>query len=311
MAISSFPNRSLTPAQLNAGFGSARMHVVVVRRIWRTRQIGGVVESSGAAADLNPRDRGSRRTFVGVIAVVALALIGALAISPPAGGSVRTHCASENQCARPRATPSRSHGYWLVGRDGGIFSFGSAQFYGSTGALRLQRPVVGIASTPDHRGYWLVANDGGVFAFGDAGFYGSLPGLGFAPAGTKRLPRLNAPIVGIVPSHDGRGYFMVASDGGVFAFGDAPFEGSCPGIGGCAGAAKVVMPAAGDGYWLITATGDVYAFGEAPYLGGPGAQGIVTSAAHTRSGRGYWILFRYGTVFHYGDAENFGSLPRA
>ncbi|HEY1828931.1 MAG TPA: IPT/TIG domain-containing protein, partial [Acidimicrobiales bacterium] len=37
--------------------------------------------------------------------------------------------------------PPGGHGYWLVGSDGGIFSFGSAQFYGSTGNLRLQRPV--------------------------------------------------------------------------------------------------------------------------------------------------------------------------
>ena len=40
-----------------------------------------------------------------------------------------------------------TQGYWLVGSDGGIFSFGAAQFYGSTGALRLQRPVVGITAT--------------------------------------------------------------------------------------------------------------------------------------------------------------------
>ena len=46
----------------------------------------------------------------------------------------------------------------------------------------------------------------------------------------------------MVPSFTGHGYFMVASDGGVFAFGDAKFEGSCPGIGGCAGAAVAVMP---------------------------------------------------------------------
>ncbi len=155
-----------------------------------------------------------------------------------------------------------------------------------------------------------MASDGGVFAFGDAGFYGSVPGVGLAPAGSARLPRLNAPIVGIVPSHDGGGYFMVASDGGVFAFGDAAYEGSCPGIGGCAGAGEVVMPANGNGYWLVTTSGDVYAFGGAPYLGGPGAQGIVTSGAHTQSGLGYWILFRYGLVFHYGDAKDFGSLPR-
>jgi len=111
-------------------------------------------------------------------------------------------------------SPPPQHGYWLVGGDGGIFSFGSAQFHGSTGSLQLQRPVVGIAPTSDRGGYWLVASDGGTFAFGDAGFYGSIPGLGISPAGTTGGgPALNAPIVGIVPSTDGKGYFMVAADG--------------------------------------------------------------------------------------------------
>ena len=40
-----------------------------------------------------------------------------------------------------------SHGYWLVGSDGGIFSFGSAPFFGSMGATHLQRPVVGMVPT--------------------------------------------------------------------------------------------------------------------------------------------------------------------
>ena len=77
-----------------------------------------------------------------------------------------------------------NHGYWLVGSDGGIFTFGNAQFYGSTGNLSLQRPVVGITPTADDGGYWLVASDGGIFSFGNAGFYGSIPGLGLAPAGS-------------------------------------------------------------------------------------------------------------------------------
>ena len=81
-------------------------------------------------------------------------------------------------------SPPATHGYWLVGSDGGIFTFGSAQFYGSTGNLKLQRPVVGISPTADLGGYWLVASDGGVFTFGDSGFYGSIPGLGIAPAGS-------------------------------------------------------------------------------------------------------------------------------
>ena len=209
----------------------------------------------------------------------------------------------------PLLPPPPAHGYWLVGADGGIFTFGSAQFHGSAGSLRLQRPVVGIVPTNDRAGYWLDASDGGVFAFGDSGFYGSIPALGLHPAGSRLPNSLNAPIVGMVPSADGGGYFMVASDGGVFAFGDARFAGSCPGLGGCSGAAVAVMPdASGNGYWVVTATGHVYTFGDAPYYGDPGPQGVpVTSAVRTPDGRGYWILFANGAISTFGDALLFGS----
>jgi len=205
----------------------------------------------------------------------------------------------------PVTLPSTtSHGYWLVGTDGGIFAFGSAQFYGSIGSLHLQRRVVSIMATADRGGYWLVTSDGGIFAFGDAGFHGSIPGLGFHPTGSGLPNSLSAPIGGMVPSADGGGYFMVGSDGGVFAFGDARFAGSCPGIGGCSGAAVAVMPDdSGNGYWVVTQTGHVYSFGDAPYYGAPGPQGVpVTSAVRTPDGRGYWILFANGAIFSYGDA---------
>ena len=64
------------------------------------------------------------------------------------------------------ATPD-GRGYWLVASDGGIFTAGDARFYGSTGAIALNKPVVGMASTSDGGGYWLVASDGGIFSFGD------------------------------------------------------------------------------------------------------------------------------------------------
>jgi len=205
-------------------------------------------------------------------------------------------------------------GYWLVGSDGGIFSFGAAAFHGSTGNLVLQRPVVGMVPTADHGGYWEVASDGGVFAFGDAGYHGSIPGIGIGPAdGTGPGPRLNAPIVAIVPSNDGGGYFMVAADGGVFAFGDATFAGSCPGIGTCPGSAVSVLPdATGRGYWLVTSVGSVYAFGDARYLGAPGATpSPITSALHTLDGLGYWILTADGSVYAYGDAPYLGAAASA
>ena len=98
----------------------------------------------------------------------------------------------------------------------GIFAFGDAGFYGSTGNLVLNQPVVGMASTPDGKGYWFVATDGGVFAFGDARFYGSMGGR-----------PLNLPVVGMA-SNRGNGYWLVAADGGLFSFGSAPFYGSIP-----------------------------------------------------------------------------------
>jgi outer membrane protein assembly factor BamB len=76
-------------------------------------------------------------------------------------------------------------GYWLVGQDGGIFSY-NAPFYGSTGNIRLNQPVVAMQSTGDGQGYWFVASDGGVFSYGDAPFRGSMGGQ-----------HLNQPMVGM------------------------------------------------------------------------------------------------------------------
>ena len=135
----------------------------------------------------------------------------------------------------------------------------------------------------------------------------------WAASGGSGLPNsLNAPIVGMVPSNDDGGYFMVASDGGVFAFGDAHFAGSCPGIGGCSGAAVAVMPDARKRLLVGHKDGNVYAFGDAHNFGGPGAQTVpVTSAVRTPDGGGYWILFANGVIAPYGDAGNYGQAAGA
>ena len=231
--------------------------------------------------------------------------------NPSTPGSYTLSVATNNDPMAVDSAPFSivNEGYWLVGSDGGVFTFGQANFYGSTGSLKLQRPVVGIVSTADHGGYWLDASDGGVFSYGDTAFFGSIPGLGLHPAGSGVAKSLNAPIVGMVPSYDDHGYFMVASDGGVFTFGDAKFSGSCPGIGGCAGSAVSVLPdSTGNGYWLVTNLGAIYAFGDAPYFGAPGNNGApVTAAVRTSDGGGYWVLAADGTVSNYGDAAALGA----
>ncbi|MFZ4516245.1 MAG: hypothetical protein ACOYN3_08035, partial [Acidimicrobiia bacterium] len=104
----------------------------------------------------------------------------------------------------------------------GIFTFGDARFYGSTGALQLNRPIIGMALKPSGAGYWLLGADGGVFAF-QAAYYGSLPGIGLCT-------EIRA--ASIAASATGNGYWIVAEDGGVFTFGDSRFMGSFPGLAG-------------------------------------------------------------------------------
>ena len=66
--------------------------------------------------------------------------------------------------------------------------------------------------------YWLVGSNGGVTP-GNAIFHGSLPALGLTVSD----------VVGMAGAPDGGGYWDVAADGGVFAFGTAPFHGSMGG----------------------------------------------------------------------------------
>ena len=191
-------------------------------------------------------------------------------------------------------------GYWLAQAGGGVFSYGDATFYGSLPGLGIKpaAPIVGIASTPDGHGYWLVGADGGVFAFGDAAFLGSgndgvpraallatsdgsgylLPAsTGLPPAvygdatalggNTTPMP-LAAPVTGAAVDPGTNGYWETSADGGVYAFGSAPFDGSLPGIGVTPAAPIMAMAAAsGGGYWLLGADGGVFAFGGAGFFG--------------------------------------------
>jgi hypothetical protein len=230
-------------------------------------------------------------------------------------------------------------GYWLGATDGGVFTFGSASFHGSTGNLHLNAPVVGIANTPTG-GYWLVGSDGGVFSFG-APFFGSLGGhplnspiVGMAATpegggyylvgadgsvfpfgdavfrGSMEGKPLNKPVVGIGVTPDNGGYYLVASDGGVFTFGDAVFHGSM----GAKPLNKPVVGMAVDnttfGYWLVAADGGVFTFA-APFLGSTGnihLNGPVVGMAAGADDLGYRLIASDGGVFCFGTAQFLGSM---
>jgi hypothetical protein len=236
--------------------------------------------------------------------------------------------------------PSVDAGYYLVASDGGVFCFGDAVFYGSTGGITLNKPIVGLADTPDGHGYWLVAADGGIFSFGDAVFYGSTGGItlnkpivgmaatpdghgywlvaadggifSFGDAvfyGSTGGITLNQPIVAMVPSPDGMGYYLVAADGGIFSFGDAVFYGSEGGVPLAKPIVDMAVDAAGIGYWEVGADGGIFSF-QVPFYGSTGGMTLnapIVGMAATADGQGYWLAGSDGGVFNYGDAGYYGS----
>ena len=103
-------------------------------------------------------------------------------------------------------------GYWVLDEAGGIFTFGTATFFGSRPGLGVAHaPAVALAPTPSGRGYWIIDAAGGVFAFGDAGYFGSLPERGVAP---------NGQAVDLAALRGGNGYLILDQGGVVHAFGN-------------------------------------------------------------------------------------------
>ena len=186
--------------------------------------------------------------------------------------------------------------------DGGIFSFGNARFHGSTGSLHLNKPIVGMAATPDGGGYWLVASDGGIFNYGDAGFYGStgsihlnkpIVGMAATPDGTATgwwpptagssptaTPGSTAPGAASPstspswawrPTPTGLGYWLVASDGGIFTYGDAGFHGSAGSIALNKPIVGMMSSFDGAGYWLVASDGGIFSYGDTGFYGSAGS----------------------------------------
>jgi len=77
---------------------------------------------------------------------------------------------------------------------------------------------------------------------------------------------LNAPIVGMAATPDGGGYWLVASDGGIFAFGHAVFHGSTGGMHLNAPIVGMAATPDGGGYWLAARDGGVFNFGDAKFV---------------------------------------------
>lgn len=117
----------------------------------------------------------------------------------------------------------------------------------------------------------------------------------------------------MVSTSSGKGYWQVATDGGVFAFGDAQFYGSLPGRGvkvdNIIGIARTPTD---KGYWLVGRDGGVFAFGDAVFAGSLPGLNIrldnIVGMAPTKDGKGYWLAGSDGGVFAFGTAGFYGSM---
>jgi hypothetical protein len=104
------------------------------------------------------------------------------------------------------------------------------------------------------------------------------------------------------------GYWMLGSDGNVYAFGDAARLGNASG-----GAVAMTSRKDGKGYWVVNAAGKVSAFGQAKFHGGNPALRAgeaVSTISATPSGNGYWLFSNQGRAFAYGDAKFFGDMGK-
>ncbi len=239
-----------------------------------------------------------RRHFHQSAGVVAVGLIAAATL---VGGVVPADGAA-----------ALRQGYELVGSDGGVFAFSPGTFSGSLGDRRVPGKIVAAldatvnqprngSSIPFAPGYLLVSDTGVVYPFG------------LHSLGDLRDVRLNAPIVGAAAIR--RGYFLVAADGGVFAFGTAKFAGSLA-------ARRLPAPIVGiavtrpGGYWLVDSAGNIYPFGGARFFGDLGKTkldapvvGIGQDAIDATPSMpdGYLLVTANGKVFAFGAARFVGD----
>ncbi len=108
------------------------------------------------------------------------------------------------------------------------------------------------------------------------------------------------------------GYWMVAADGEVYAFGDARALGDAalpPGVD----AVDIEPTPSGNGYWIVDSAGHVSAMGDARWMGNADAARLavgekVTSISATPTGDGYWLFTTRGRVLPRGDAAFHGDM---
>jgi len=170
--------------------------------------------------------------------------------------------------------------------------------------------IIGVALAVLMGGGALLSGASGSPAATDDALANSVVPVAGAPTvGSTTGMRLNSAVIDIAATPTGRGYWIAAADGGVFAYGDARYDGSRAGHPMSAPVVGIAATASGRGYWLAAADGGVFSYGDARFLGSGARNRFnvpVAGIAATTSGSGYWLVGADGGVFAYGDAPFVG-----
>ena len=304
---------------------------------------------SGAPAGRHPSRPGSARAAPG----------------PRSRTSSRSSCTRTFAATRRRATNTAAlvpaadgHGYWLVGCDGSVYHFGPAPRISTRRGARSRAtaassppsatpggrgPLVGCrrrhdrdrrrraraavrttAVRADHRAQPRCRGGNGLLGR-DRDRRACSPPDPSPTSATSRARIRPRHVVGIAATRSGRGYWLVASDGAVFAFGDARAFGSAPTRRQQPSSAPIVgiAPTADErGYWLVGRDGSVVRLRRRPV---PRRRHVATAAVSVQrtprrtrtdgrdrldagsTAQGYWMFGTTGRVVARGAAGSLGG----
>ena len=130
----------------------------------------------------------------------------------------------------------------------------------------------------------------------------------YAYSGSAGLPGPPAPPP---PAPPNSSYWLTASDGGIFTFGNAGFFGSAGSIPLNKPVVGMAPTASKRGYWLVASDGGIFTYGDAGFFGSQGGKPLnapIVGTAATPDGGGYWLVASDGGIFSFGDAQFYGSM---
>jgi ribosomal protein L24E len=206
------------------------------------------------------------------------------------------------------ATPCSDGNCWVT-PDGTSFatpivSASAALVWAANPRMTAQQVAARLMGTADK-----IAGTGTDFSNGEVDVGRAVTGANVAPLaaapGTAAMSGTPA-----LPEPTGKGYWLAASDGGIFSYGNATFLGSTGGIALNRPIVGLAATSTGKGYWLVASDGGIFAFGDARFFGSTGSLPLnepIVGMTPTPSGKGYWLVASDGGIFAFGDAPFYGS----